>query len=275
MEQLTGRMLFQLHRIHFQLIRSLAEASPLHSHDFFEIFIVISGNMVHCVNGGEQLLGMNQAVLIRPGDVHSFRQVDGGDCAFLNLAFSAEMLPELSSFLGVELNEESYRESEFPPVALLPEALSARAQELYGEVCLLPPGSAAADTKGRVLLVSLLENAFLPSATESGCPRWLLSLEEELRKPEVFSEGLPALSRISGKTPEHICRSYRKYRGMTPQQAISALRLAYAANLLISTAIPILEISLSCGYSSLSHFYSRFREAYGMSPAVYREKFST
>ena len=274
MEQITRRTLFRLHRIHFQLIRSLAEAAPPHGHDFFEIFVIISGSMTHSINGREQLLRSHQAVLIRPGDVHGFGRADSGDCAFLNLAFSVGILPELSGFLGVELGEESYQGSELPPSAILTEALCARAQELYGEVCLLPPGSAAAETKGRVLLVSLLENAFLPSGAGNGCPRWLLRLEEELRKPEVFSEGLPALSRISGKTPEHICRSFRRYRGTTPQHAISALRLAYAANLLISTAIPILEISLSCGYSSLSHFYSRFREAYGISPAAYRQQVS-
>ncbi len=269
---IEAEQIFSPGRVHFHLIRSLAEASAPHTHTFFEIFILMNGQMRHIVNGEETLLQKNAAVLIRPADTHGFQREGDGDCCFLNLAFPAGLLGEVCAFLGQGLSPEFFRKMPGCLTTQAPEALCARAEQVYREYCLLPPGGRPAEARAKLLIAELLERCFLPAGQTGGAPDWFLRLEEAMRQPEVFAGGLQKLAELSGKTPEHICRTFRRYRGKSPHAAISELRAVYAANLLRTTSMPVLDISLECGYTSLSHFYSRFRAAYGVAPAAYRAR---
>ncbi len=269
---IESESIFSPGRVHFRLIRSLAEASSPHAHTFFEIFLLISGQMRHLVNGEAVLLRQNAAVLIRPEDTHGFARAGESDCCFLNLAFPAGLLGEVCAFLGQGLSVEGFLTQPTCLTAQAPASLCARAEQVYREYCLLPPGDRSADVRAKLLLAELLEGCFLPAGQTGDAPGWFLRLEEEMRRPEVFAGGLQKLAELSGKTPEHICRSFRRYRSTTPHEVLSRLRAVYAANLLRTTSMPVLDICLECGYTSLSHFYSRFRAAYGLSPAAYRSK---
>lgn len=60
--------------------------TPLHYHDFFEIFIITEGKCIHRVNQQEQYLDKGSMVFIRPGDTHSYRYCNNNtDCCFINL----------------------------------------------------------------------------------------------------------------------------------------------------------------------------------------------
>ena len=43
----------------------------IHTHDFYELFLVPKGSAVHAVNGRSQLLTEGSFVLVRPNDVHA------------------------------------------------------------------------------------------------------------------------------------------------------------------------------------------------------------
>lgn len=273
--QITGEGLFLLRRVHFNWIRSLSEAASPHTHRFFEIFVVTGGRMLHEVNGERMAVEKGIAVLIRPADLHGFFSDHGSDCSFLNIAFPEEVLEEVCAFLGGRLSPGYYRRLSSCLTAHIPNWLAEHALQSYRELCLLPPDGRKADVQGKLLIAELLEACFLPQEAAGNAPEWLEKLEEAMRRPEVFSGGLPELSRISGRSPEHICRSFRKYRGISPHEFLSKMRAVYAANLLITTSMPVLDICMECGYASLSHFYSRFRAAYGMTPAMYRERYQT
>lgn len=53
---------------------------------------------------------------------------------------------------------------------------------------------------------------------------------------------------------------------------LSDIRLSAALGLLLSTTQPIIQIALSCGYQTPSHFAARFRQRFGFSPSAIRRK---
>jgi AraC family cel operon transcriptional repressor len=65
---------------HFRLISSIKNTLGNHTHDFFEIFLIVNGSVVHCVNGKKQLLDKNSLVFIREKDVHYYEQNKECDC---------------------------------------------------------------------------------------------------------------------------------------------------------------------------------------------------
>lgn len=79
--------------------------------------------------------------------------------------------------------------------------------------------------------------------------------------------GLCALSEY------HFARMFRQSFGLPPHQYLLARRLSRAQQMLRSTALPLGEIALACGFASASHFTHRFRQALGGTPGQYRQAF--
>ena len=58
----------------------------------------------------------------------------------------------------------------------------------------------------------------------------------------------------------------------SPFEYINAYRTDRAAKLLLSTDMSITDIAFSCGFSSTSHFISRFRAQKSITPGQLRKK---
>ena len=64
--------------------------SQPHSHDFYEITLVTSGNIEHHINGSVQILPCNTMTFIRPADSHFFKSADQEAFEYVNLAFHSK-----------------------------------------------------------------------------------------------------------------------------------------------------------------------------------------
>jgi AraC family transcriptional regulator len=87
-------------------------------------------------------------------------------------------------------------------------------------------------------------------------------------------EALPLekLAKISTYSPFHFQRTFKSIVGETPAGYIKRLRLEKAAHFLIyEQQIPITQVSLMCGFSSLSYFTYSFNEYFKTSPKKWRE----
>ena len=68
---------------------------------------------------------------------------------------------------------------------------------------------------------------------------------------------------------------YRKFKGTidkTPNEFIREFRLDYAAKLLRTTQLTVMEVMFKSGFSNKSYFYREFQKQYGYSPKDYRIK---
>ncbi len=72
---------------------------------------------------------------------------------------------------------------------------------------------------------------------------------------------------------KHLTRSFRRYLGATPTAFINAKRLGLAAELLLTTETPVIDVGGLCGFNSQSRFYRLFTESFGCPPKAFRETF--
>ena len=90
---------------------------------------------------------------------------------------------------------------------------------------------------------------------------------------ENFIAGLPRLLALANMSQEHLTRSFRRYLGATPTAFINAKRLGLAAELLLTTETPVIDVGGLCGFNSQSRFYRLFTERFGCPPKAFRETF--
>ena len=69
----------------------------------------------------------------------------------------------------------------------------------------------------------------------------------------------------------HFSRVFQRVTGLSPGRFLSAIRIQEAKRQLASTSLPVTEISVRVGYSSVGTFSSRFKHSVGVSPTRYRQ----
>ena len=82
---------------------------------------------------------------------------------------------------------------------------------------------------------------------------------------------LDELSDVSGYNKYYMCRLFKKYFGMSPQDYIINLRILKAKELLRDTDISIQAISDMVGIGDLNYFYRIYKARTGLSPGAYRK----
>lgn len=83
-----------------------------------------------------------------------------------------------------------------------------------------------------------------------------------------LSEPLPTedIARLVGVSRRQLERLFKQHLDELPSRYYAELRLARARRLLQQTSQSILQIGLSCGFSSGSHFSNAYRARYGRTP---------
>ena len=90
---------------------------------------------------------------------------------------------------------------------------------------------------------------------------------EDLEAP--FS--LAQLARAARMSEFHFSRVFHEATGLPPLRFQSALRLAKARDMVVTTEDAVIEICLKVGYSSIGSFTRRFTELVGISPMRLRQ----
>ena len=257
----------------FHISRSLVRRTPpvmRHRHEFFEVFWITTGYCTHFINAREEQITPGMLAFIRPDDTHAFQNFSIAPCRMINVAFSQATAGFLQDRYGDELGSRFFwSESENPSSYLLDQK---SLDELdYLEKAL----DRGARTPARIeafllhVMTTLLSNETEVPGT---APTWLLNACEAMHDPASLREGVQFLVRNSGRSHEHVARSFRRHFGQTPSSWVNGMRMSLAARLLLSDDQPILEIALACGIEDLSHFYRLFRQTHGVSPRRYRRR---
>ena len=83
------------------------------------------------------------------------------------------------------------------------------------------------------------------------------------------------LSAVSGISRNQLFREFKRYLKSTPHNYLLERRIAKARYMLEETALPIKEVSESCGFENIEVFYRIFRQFTAMPPGIYRRSAST
>ena len=258
-------------------VSKLSTLPGVHTHDFHEFFIVAEGSALHMVNNSVELVSKGDIFLIRPSDVHCYNFYRSDDFRICNIAFGDAVYREVADFLGQPEALSGLDATARPPHRKL-GYMEAEfiIKSIVGIGSLLAEGDKlAARCSGKSLVAFILQHFFLSAGAQddndSQIPQWLRTLVSQMKRQENFKGGYARMCELAPCSSNHLCRCFRKYYDERPCDFINRERLKYSLFLLHETDCTILEISDSCGFSNLSHFYHLFRKSFSVSPQKARK----
>lgn len=260
--------------ISYRYVYSDTEYFRPHYHDYCEVFLVLEGQAKHLVGNTVTELHPRDLIFIRPSDTHDYISGNGQQFSMLNITFTLDTLRELFVFLAEGFPAEALMNARQPPSVHLTggefESINARMMAI-GAIRM--EDSAALKTALRVLLFEVFTRYFSNYTTEvRTVPLWLETVCTEMRKSGGFVEGSEKLFSLTDRSREHVCRSMKKYMGMTVSEYINELRLNYISSMLRSSDHTIAQIVFESGFNNLSWAAELFKKKYGMTMGRYRKQ---
>ena len=114
-------------------------------------------------------------------------------------------------------------------------------------------------------------SGFPSESRVSGLPSRLLNRVREKMGANLDADlSLDSLAEETGYSRAHFLRMFRVATGCTPHQYVLDLRLRRAQDCLRLKNSSMIDIALSCGFSSQSHMTSVFRQRLEMTPGEFR-----
>lgn len=232
-------------------IRSYGEPERPDHHDFFQLVLPLSGDLLIDVGGTAGHLAPGSASFIEPGLLHSQAGTSPNRSLILDLdpaVLEDDVAERLATKQVIQLS---------PPTMRLIE---------YMELLLADKAPVVTNVQHWVplLLDGLLHEVPRPKS------RLTLLLHAMTARPELpWTTG-----QMAGKAALSISRLHELFQvelATTPRAWLAQLRLRKAMELLARTHLPLAEIAFRCGYADQSALTHAMRRAGEISPAAYRK----
>lgn len=264
------------------LLRDPEIPFSLHSHEFYELVVVVSGKGDHLLANDKRPLQEGMVFFINPGVIHGYAQIENlvlYDVLIGKRVLSRHLhdLKEVSGFSEVFLQHDghiplvrlnSHQHSEI--IALVSAIKEESEQQDYAN------GSAAM-AYSKLLQLLILICRFHTSRkgrifqNDPRLEQVIAYMEKHLDR----SIGLAELVRISNMSASTLNRQFKISTGWSPVDFHIHRRIAFASNLLLTTSMSIERISEKTGFSDANYFARQFRNHMQMSPRQYKQLWTT
>lgn len=256
-------------------IREPVEALVPHVHDYYQLYFVTEGVLLHHLSGECRELNPGDGFLLPPNVPH-YIEKQSETCGFFALSFQKKFLsghlPMVDDFLF------SLSQLKKPPSQMtLPEGdvamLSQLLFKMTAECANIQAGSWEILHQGLLLVLTLFARCFYE--TVSAEDPVLSSRQKVLRvidfvnvhfTREITLEQVVAENGISKAT---FCKLFESLTGTTFSKYLHTRRIEKAKQLIFQGQ-KIAQVSELCGYQDFSTFYRNFKKITGISPTDYR-----
>lgn len=244
-----------------------------HIHEYYEMEVLVSGTLLHELNGQTTTFHRHYACLLRPDDCHSLVSASAEPVVILNFMVKKEYMDQLLATFGKTITEN----------ILHSEDLSFVVSESLLNECITNTQSLILDPdlslekkidRCRVLFISLLSELIrqnIPYVTPK--PKWLSDLLLQLSQADL-SKSTVATDIItqSNYSYSRLSRLFKKYMGCTISQYVSYLRIEQAKEYLKNDNMRIIDIANAVGFDNVTYFNRVFKAAIGQTPSEFRKK---
>ncbi len=243
----------------------------LHNHNYWEFFLILSGEIKQTTETSTQMLSTGMGCLIHPKDKHRFVG-STHNYEHLNLMITEEQLEKLFSLVNVEKFNQ-LKNATGPILYEIPDSTISEIKKLLDLLQTLSPNdNEKYESLLKLLWLEIIKFIYCTDLHSSNhFPSWLNAFMEKLHQPQNISKSIEELAKLTDYSYPHLCRLFKKYTGDTIHNHVAQLRINFAASLLRNTDMNILEISSCVGYDSLSHFMRVFKRYFKITPAKYRK----
>lgn len=253
----------------------VTDRDQLHYHDFYEIFISISGEMKYEVEGESFDLQMGDVLFIPPHAEH--RPVQSG------LSGSTRCILQLDQTLPEELLDEKLPQSFF-----LPYRFKLSMTNLSRIINLMrtlqeeqPSGQFGHTQMEQVILTQILillvrsiycaeakASSSLVAGVSSTTPQIhsaVVQLSYYIDAHFARDISLQAIARQLGVERARLSREFKQVYDQSPHEYLMNRRLSSAYEIILAGTPPT-QAAAQSGFHDYSNFYRQFRRRYGISP---------
>ena len=268
-----------------QTLSSTGVIARAHVHPAIEFIYITKGDFEIGIDSEQLSASAGDLILFRANTVHTTRHTGEGSGEYFVLKINPTLLFQF-----------------FPDKDIASCVLPFLHKE-RGDISLFSASMMSADTKAileKMILEYREEDQYFFVIQRALASALLVSLLRTSVKPKVIFDDSGEISEksvgliyesvkyinenyASDITPTecaasiHLSYSYfaklfRAVMGKTFKEYLTGVRLAKAHNILISTALPITDVAVACGYGNLSYFISEYGRVYGKTPRETRKE---
>ena len=236
-----------------------------HHHDFYELYLFISGNAEFLIDENTVSLSRNTLLLLPPGCMHSLRFLDEESVYQRTVLWVVpELLNRVSDGVWDEPFELHLSDADGLAIEHLLSLLDEEQNRLERDFSEFEGRDTVFAEYIRLIFIQLMrlrEQGGGTSVFLRAAKAYIdAHLAEDLRA-ETISSALHM-----GKT--HLMRRFHAESGISLHQYILKLRLQRARRLL-SRGVGAVESSQLSGFSDYTTFYKAFQREYGLSPSIF------
>lgn len=254
----------------------------VHSHDFSELVVILSGHAIHIIEGREVPVKAGQVFLIHSNVSHGYKNVDGIE--YVNVMFQPEQLLQqselrlLPGFQALFYIEPFYRkEMYFKGMLSLEAGQLLEATRLLDEILeehdRQPEGYRLMIRTYFTALVGMLSRYYQNSSSHEDNKALRIGetvtyIEEHFLQPIT----LQSMADRAYMSTRQFLRVFTRNYQTTPMDYVIRKRLNYSCTLLRSPGLSISQVALDSGFHDQNYYSRQFRKVFNCSPSQYRER---
>lgn len=256
---------------------------PKHSHNFLEFNYVYSGNLNQIIDEEKITLKKGEIIFLNKSITHEIEEANENDI-IINFLIRPEFFQYIFSLADREniildfLINTIYSNSEEGEYLYFKVSEDQSVQDIMEKIILeLYEPNIMSKTSIKLLvgllIVELMKNSQNIEIYSVDNYDKMLNLQV-LRyiDEEYISGNLYEVSEIIKQPHYKVSKLIKSYTGFTFKQLVQEKRMSKAAELLMKTDLPVIEIMRLVGYENITYFYKVFKGKYKMTPYDYRNK---
>lgn len=234
-----------------------------HHLDFYEIILIIEGELLHVHNNTTTSLSKGALLLFKPGATHQLFTEPNTSTHFV-LCVEQSYFKKRAAALFPNFQLDSFDK-------FLSKSISKNKATYIESLGVI----LARDYKSNIALADeilyLCLSDFASSNLERDCEYYI---DDIIRKLDRFQYMNVSAQEIYSQYPYSesiLLREFKKRTGMTIVEYRTLQKMKYACQLLTETTTHVQGIALALNYISPSYFVRAFRKVYGITPSEYRK----
>lgn len=250
-----------------------------HAHTLCEIMYVNEGGILVSACGKDLAIGRKQFIWLDASVKHRLILENTNPCIVMNIEFQLEELPPRGPTFGSLCRTDPMLKAmiaQEPPFMVLTDT-DGTVYNLIKQTILLvdsmhPEAEALCSWLTGQILVQIAR-CHEQSPHHSGIPIRNNYVAEALSFIDAhYLESITAreIAQSLHLQATYLHKLFKEHMHTTIGEYLNSLRLRHASTLLEETEQTLLEIALTCGFSSQQRFTELFRRNIGMTPAEYR-----
>lgn len=238
-----------------------------HWHDYFEIEMILSGEMEHIYDSEKSILSRGCAYLMSYCDFHALKCIS--DVKMINIRFFENFLDreiDDNLLMGIGRFNIKFSENEFSSIIKNIDQIFIEDKKnlLFDEIMIKNIFSQ--------IIVEIIRKS--KKSSMNAAPSAVQKAVSYIRKNFRYDLSVEKAAQYLGMAPNYFGTLFKKNIGVSFNDYVNMLRLKYACNLLENSDYSVKEIAFFSGFNSIEYFFYVFKKNLLTTPNVYRSTHS-